>query len=65
MKQIIDIVRGYTSHGNRKRAITMLRKHGFNYFVCFRDVNSEFALMYSTAEWVTVERGPHGVYVDW
>ena len=46
MKQIIDCVRGYNSHGDLKRARTMLQKHGYEHFVEFRDVQSEHALQY-------------------
>ena len=64
MKQITSYCRGYKTAADRKRAITMLTgmpySHpGFaddgkpiNYFTCYRDVQSEFALMYGHAEWV-------------
>jgi hypothetical protein len=52
-------VRGYTSAGARKAAIAQLAKRGFNYFVCYRDVQAEFALTYSVADWV----GAGSVYV--
>lgn len=45
-------VRGYASVGDRRRAIAMLRKRGFNYFVIFRDVRSEYALQIGSADWV-------------
>lgn len=45
-------IRGYASDGDRNRAIAMLRKCGFNHFVCFRDVRSAFALTIGYAQWV-------------
>ena len=65
MMTILDNIRGYDSPGDRKRAIAALRNHGFNYFVCYRDTQSENALLWAKADWVTKERGPGGVYVDW
>ena len=47
-------VRGYTTNGDRKRAIAMLiRKRGPMRFVCYPDVQARFAVMYSSAD-VTV-----------
>ena len=60
MIQITERTRGYDSSKNRKLAIKGLRGQGFNYFVCYRDLNSEFALLYSTADWVD-----QGCYVNW
>jgi hypothetical protein len=60
MKNITDMVRGYQSCGDRKRAIAMLRRLGYNHFVCFKDVNSDYALMYNKASWVE----PGSIYVD-
>lgn len=54
--------RYYESHADRKRAISQLIRRGYNYFVCFADVQSPYALEYSVSEWVT-EKG--GVYVNW
>jgi len=45
-------IRGYESRADRKRAIAMLRRQGYNYFVCYRDTQSEFALQYAKADWV-------------
>lgn len=50
MKQIIEHVRGYNRASDRKRAIRMLTKHGFNYFLVYRDTQSDYALWYSKAE---------------
>lgn len=60
MKLITDSVRGYDSSANRKRAIAALARKGFNYFVCFRDVQSTYALLYSKADWVK----PSRIYID-
>lgn len=60
--------RAYRTAGDRKRAIAMLRKHGFNYFVCYleacaraRNANQQMALQVGVADWVK----PGGYYVDW
>jgi hypothetical protein len=53
MKQIISGVRGYSSERARRVAIRQLMKQGFNHFVGFRDVQSEFALAYGKAEWAS------------
>ncbi len=45
-------VRGYNSRRARNIAITQLTRRGFNYFVCYKDTQSEYALMASWAEWV-------------
>lgn len=52
MIQITDIVRGYKRTGDRKRALSHLFKRGYNYFVFFKDTQSDCALLYSKAEWV-------------
>jgi hypothetical protein len=44
--------RGYDTAGDRRRAVAMLSKLGFNYFVGYADVQSRFALDYGIAEWV-------------
>lgn len=44
--------RGYNSATDRNRAIKMFYRAGYNYFVCYRDTQSEFALNYGWAEWV-------------
>jgi len=62
MKKIVDNCRGYNSHTARKIAIAMLAKRGYNYFVQYRDKQSENALLFSKSEWVTREGG--GIYVD-
>ena len=51
MKQITDIVRIYASESDRRRAVQQLARHGYNYFVPFRDVQG-VALQYGTANWV-------------
>lgn len=38
--------RGYLRASDRERAITMLRKHGYNYFVRYRDTAAPFAIQY-------------------
>jgi hypothetical protein len=45
-------IRGYNSRADRKRAITQLRRRGFNCFVLYRDTQAEFAVQYTVAEWV-------------
>lgn len=59
--------RAYRTHGDRRRAITQLRKHGWNYFVqyleaCPRafETGQRLAIQYSVANWVQ----PGGVYID-
>jgi len=59
--QIVDNCRGYTSHRARKIAIAMLAKRGFNYFVQYRDKQSDNALLFSKSDWVTKEGG---IYID-
>lgn len=44
--------RGYQTAADRRRAMTMLRKHGWNYFVFYRDTQAEFALDFGKADWV-------------
>lgn len=56
-----DNHRGYRSNGDRKRAIKMLNKIGFNYFVCYKDTKSNFALTIGKADWVK----PGQCYVNW
>lgn len=51
MKQIVSRIRGYASSADRERAIKQLFRKGYNHFVCFRDVQSEFALQYGLALW--------------
>ena len=60
MKQIVEQVRGYNRSSERKRAIKMLSKQGWNHFVCYKDVCSDVALMYGIASWVQ----PGQIYVD-
>jgi len=43
--------RGYRTAADRERSIKMLARRGLNYFVCYRDVQSEFALHYGVAFW--------------
>ena len=52
--------RGYTTRGNRNRAVAQLKRQGYNYFVFFKDVNAEFALNFGKADWVPAGR----VYID-
>jgi hypothetical protein len=44
--------RGYSSAGDRRRAVAALIKCGFNYFVGYHDTQSRFALNYGNADWV-------------
>lgn len=54
MKQIIkNHIRGYETEGDRRKGVRMLLKQGFNYFVGFKDVSSNFALQYGKATWET------------
>jgi len=48
-----DFTRGYKSRGDRQRAMTQLRKHGWNYFVFYKDTQAEFALQFSKVTWKT------------
>jgi len=48
----IGLVRDYKTAVDRKRAIAMLRKHGYNYFVSFKDVFYSTALLRDKANWV-------------
>mgnify|MGYP001615463564 FL=1 len=43
--------RGYRTPADRNRAIAMLVRRGLNHFVCYRDVQSEFALQFCVAAW--------------
>ena len=59
--------RSYHTPGDRSRAIALLRKQGFNYFVCYREgcigarnSNQIMAIQFTTAEWVM----PGQVYID-
>ena len=48
-------IRGYSSNTNRKRAIKQMIRHGTaQRFVCFKDVNSEFAVSYMPSYVLTV-----------
>jgi len=42
--------RGYETTADRERAITMLKRQGFNHFVCYCDSKAEVALSYAIAE---------------
>lgn len=53
--------RGYASAADRKRAIKQLIRKGWNHFVCYRDVQSQFALEFGKAAWV----GEGAAYVNW
>lgn len=47
MIRITEMVRGYKSSADRKRAIILMWRAGTaQRFICFRDVQSDFALMY-------------------
>jgi len=48
----LGLVRGYKTVGDRKRAVAMLRKYGYNYFVSFADAACSVALLYDKAQWV-------------
>lgn len=52
MIQITTMIRGYKRPGYRRIALAQLRRRGYNYFVFFRDVQSEYALQYGKAAWV-------------
>lgn len=45
-------VRIYRTRGDRARAVAVLAKRGFNYFVGFLDVQGQ-GLSFGKAEWVT------------
>jgi hypothetical protein len=53
-------IRGYKTKGDQYRAIAMLRKQGFNYFICFKDRQSDYALQIGHADWVR----EGDVYID-
>lgn len=42
--------RGYNSPADRKRAIRMLQRRGWNHFTCYRDVQSRYALQYGKSD---------------
>jgi hypothetical protein len=44
--------RGYDSAKARAQAIKQFRKSGLNHFVCYRDVQSDFALVFGWCDWV-------------
>ena len=46
MIQITSITRGYLTRADRKRAISHLRRHGFDHFVEYRDTAAKYALCY-------------------
>ena len=56
---------GFKTIAARKRAITLLRKRGFNYFVCYEDKKLRFALQFtkSNAKWVR-ENSKRGVWIS-
>ena len=63
MRKIIkgdDKWRTYKTPADRNRAIAALGRRGWNYFVCYLDVQG-LALYFSTAAWV----GPGSRYVNW
>lgn len=60
MKQITSDIRGYDSSKARKCAIKRYIRLGFNYFVCFKDTQSEFALEIGKVSWVKDHP-----YIDW
>ena len=47
-----QLIRGYKSSRDRNIAITQLHKKGWNYFVCYVDVQSHYALLVGNADWV-------------
>lgn len=55
----IHEIRGYDSATDRKRAIAMLMKHGFDSFTCYRDVRSAYALLFARTF------PPDGCYINW
>ena len=56
MKQVVKgLIRAYKTPGDRRRAHTMLKRSGYNYFVGFHDTSISdhpFALNYGNAGWV-------------
>lgn len=65
MKRIgrVDGFRLYKSPGDRRRAVAMLVKRGFNYFVGYRDADKDcpYGLDFAVAEWVS-EAKPRHIY---
>ena len=43
--------RGYATAADRDRAIRALTRLGFNHFVCYRDVQAEYALSAGWCDW--------------
>lgn len=57
-----SLYRGYFLSKSRKNAIKDLTKKGYNHFVCYKDVQAEFALTASFSEYFA----KHSiVYIDW
>lgn len=56
MKVIAKHLRSYSSSAHRERAIKLLLKHGWNYFVCLRSAkpipSSSWGLRFAKAEWL-------------
>lgn len=46
MIKITSITRGYNTPADRERAIRMLKRHGYNHFVRYKDTNAEVALCF-------------------
>jgi len=63
MKKIgkVDGFRLYKSPGDRRRAVAMLIKRGFNYFEGFRDADKDYpyGLDFAVAKWVSEARPYH------
>lgn len=52
-RKVIFGHRGYNSPEERKADMQELLKRGVNYFVCYKDTQSNWALQYSICGWVT------------
>lgn len=51
-KQITEMTRGYATPNARRLAIRALARAGYNYFVPYKDTQSDFALQFGVANWV-------------
>lgn len=68
MIKITEYTRGYNSSADRNRAIAMFRKLGYHYFTCYKDTQSDFALMFQvgTGTWIAdaVAKNPNFCHVN-
>lgn len=62
---ITSNVLGFATSDDRREAIKELAGLGWNHFVCFRDVQSESALMYGHANWCHKHATEHDAYGPW